>query len=264
MCLNEFLPILFLVFCQNKITKALLFITIIVTISITAVYGALYYSVVLIFLPVALIACDWKIYKALRRFVKKSDIPLVLAEWKPVYAEKTQSKIDEVEDILAPFLKDFRGKFSHHMGSTSIVGMMGKPSPDFTVVTEGLLPNFPDLIIEKLSKKGWEYLGPSPHCFDKCADHWFHLYLTQEEQEINDGILSDAMHIVSIQEANKSMVEFLNFRDYCNQNEDARNRYKDAKLKGHKTIMKYSLGKKNVVMKIRDEAREWAKSQQIK
>ena len=156
--------------------------TIIATISITVVYEVLYYSLLLVFLPVALIAYDWKIYLAFRRLIKIGDIPLELAEWKPIYAEKTKSIIDEVEKILGPYLKQYRGKSSHHMGSTAIVGMMGKPSPDFTVITEGLLPNFPDLILKKLGEKGWVYLGPSIHCFDKYADHWFHLNLTPEEQ----------------------------------------------------------------------------------
>ena len=59
------------------------------------------------------------------------------------------------------------------MGSTAITGMVGKPSPDFTIVTEGLLPDIPDEILKKLVDHGWLYMGPSPHCFDRNADHWF-------------------------------------------------------------------------------------------
>ena len=77
---------------------------------------------------------------------------MVLTEWKEIYAEKTKEKIKEVEEILEPYLKEYNGSFSHHMGSTSITGMMGKPAPDFSVVTQGLLPNIPDLVIEKMKK----------------------------------------------------------------------------------------------------------------
>ena len=58
--------------------------------------------------------------------------------------------MNDVEKILKPYLKEFKGRSSHHMGSTSIIGMKGKPLPDFTVVTEKLLPDIPNEIIKKL------------------------------------------------------------------------------------------------------------------
>lgn len=70
-------------------------------------------------------------------------------------------------------MKDFKGKCSHHMGSTSIKGMMGKPMPDFTIVTEGLLPDIPNDVLKRLQTEGWEYCGVAPHSFNKNADHMF-------------------------------------------------------------------------------------------
>ena len=42
------------------------------------------------------------------------------------------------------------------------------------------------------------------------------------------------MHVTSISETSHSLDDFLNFRDYCNQNEDARIKYTKAKEKASK------------------------------
>ena len=183
-----------------------------------------------------------------------------VVEWKASYAQRVQEKIKEVEEILKPYLKEYDGKSSHHMGSTSITGMIGKPTPDMTVVTEGLLPDIPDEIIRKLDAIGWKYMGPSPHCFDRNADHWFGLICTPEQVKTNDGIMSYTLHVVSHQEAQQSLQQFINFRDYCNQSADARQRYRSIKLSvnANATIMEYSMKKMDTVFKIKDEANEWA------
>ena len=87
------------------------------------------------------------------------------------------------------------------MGSTSIIGMMGKPAPDFSVVTEGLLPNIPDSIINKMAEKGWVFNGPAPHSFDKNADQWFFCTLSPEESKANGGISNYSCHVISFKEA---------------------------------------------------------------
>ena len=142
--------------------------------------------------------------------------------------------MDEIEEILQPYLKPFKGKVCHHIGSTSIKGMFGKPMPDFSVVTDGLLPDIPYSIINKFEAKGWKYYGPAPHSFNKNLDQWFFYDMTPEEIEANDGITAFICHIVSFAEAENNLNDFLIFRDYCNENESAHQRYSDIKKLGQK------------------------------
>ena len=58
------------------------------------------------------------------------------------------------------------------------------------------------------------------------------------------------MHVTSISETSHSLDDFLNFRDYCNQNEDARIRYTKAKeiaSKDDQMVKDYSMSKESVV-----------------
>ena len=48
-----------------------------------------------------------KIYRGFKIFLKSGETPLELSEWKECYAEKTKMKIEEVEQILMPYLKPF-------------------------------------------------------------------------------------------------------------------------------------------------------------
>ena len=54
-------------------------------------------------------------------------------------------------------LLELNGKTSHHMGSTSIIGMPGKPLIDFTIITDKLLPDIPNDCIDELKKIGYIY-----------------------------------------------------------------------------------------------------------
>ena len=59
----------------------------------------------LFFAPiVGIVVYDWRLYKAHVEFLKKSDMPIQLSEWKPSYIEKTKEKMREVEEILKPYL----------------------------------------------------------------------------------------------------------------------------------------------------------------
>ena len=102
-----------------------------------------------------------------------------MSEWKSNYAEETNKMIAQCENVLKPYLVSYKGKTTHHIGSTSIIGLMGKNCPDFMVVTKGLLPNFPSTIIEQFAKMGWIYIGASPHCLNKYIDQWFHYFCTE-------------------------------------------------------------------------------------
>ena len=68
------------------------------------------YAVVAYFMSIGILVLhEFKIYKAFQSFHKKADSPLVLTEWKPIYIEKTKQKMDEVKEILKPYLKPFKG-----------------------------------------------------------------------------------------------------------------------------------------------------------
>ena len=57
------------------------------------------------------------------------------------------------------------------MGSTSIKGMPGTAGLDITIVTQGLLPNFPQKLVDEVKEKlGFEYCGPTPHFWNKYKD----------------------------------------------------------------------------------------------
>ena len=156
-------------FCNSPFIPPITILCWVVAMAVS-IYFSLWAILFWILFLTLLIIKERKIHRGFREFAKAADVPLVLSEWKECYAEKTKEKMEEVEEILRPYLKPFRDQTSHHIGSTAIIGMFGKPSPDFSVVTEGVLPNIPDSIIAKFEDKGWKYFGPAPHSFSKYRD----------------------------------------------------------------------------------------------
>lgn len=54
--------------------------------------------------------------------------------------------------------------------------------------------------------------------------------------------------------------DFLNYRDYCNNNKDAFNRYRDAKKQADgdgKSLFEYKMNKSKIVLEIKKEANIW-------
>ena len=78
-----------------------------------------------------------------------SESEVVLSEWNPLYPELASEQMKILETLFASqgFLDEHEGKSSYHMGSTSIKGLLGKPMIDFTVLTKGLMPYFPDSMV---------------------------------------------------------------------------------------------------------------------
>ena len=55
-------------------------------------------------------------------------------------------------------------------------------------------------------------------------------------------------------------MDYINFRDYCNSNKDAFDRYMNAKRGGvGLTILEYSMHKMKTIIEIKAEADIWAK-----
>ena len=94
-------------------------------------------------------------------------------EYDARYPEFTKRRATEVVKVLGSNVVRYLDQDYHHMGSTAIVGMPGKGIIDFTVVSQGLLPDIPSDVISKLKEIGWIYGGIAPHSMDKYADHWF-------------------------------------------------------------------------------------------
>ena len=158
-----------------------------------------------------------------------------------------------LEPIFGIYLVEFKGQSFFHMGSTAITGMYGKPMPDLCIVTKDLLPNFPKNIIDEMSKLGFKYCGPSPHSFNKYTDQWF---ITEELQKADAICKGFTVHCISEKEARRALQDFLDYKDYLNQSEDARQRYRAVKEKNsNSSLMDYVLAKQSVVLSLRIEAK---------
>jgi len=75
--------------------------------------------------------------------------PLVWKDYNPKYPEIAKKEAHKVEEILRKIDKlcEVDGKTHHHVGSTAIVGMPGKPIIDIAVCSKNLLPNLPEEFI---------------------------------------------------------------------------------------------------------------------
>lgn len=84
-------------------------------------------------------------------------VDLVVVEWNPMYSQAVQTVKGGIETAFTGYLAtiDDSGDSTFHIGSTAVEGMCGKPIVDFAVVVQGLLPNIPDDIIEKMNKLGF-------------------------------------------------------------------------------------------------------------
>ena len=161
-----------------------------------------------------------------------------------VTTSEYNEELVHLRKIFEKYLEELDGKSFHHIGSTAIVGKFGKPiivgmfkKPviDIMVITKGLLPYIPNKIIQALDKRGYTYTRPAlPLKFFKSA------------KLLQSGF---CIHIVEGKAAIDDLKKDLNFRDYCNNNEDAFNRYKEAKKSGvGMSIMEYSKNKAKVVL----------------
>ena len=96
----------------------------------------------------------------------------------------------KIKEIFKDYLKPFNGETVFHMGSTAIKGMPGSGGLDISIVTEGILPDVPEHIIQEVKEKlGYEFCGPTPHCMDKNLDQWFKMY---------DGKNMGTIHMISL------------------------------------------------------------------
>ena len=163
-----------------------------------------------------------KVYLGYCTFFSRANRKIKLTDWNPEYPKLASEQMRLVTNLIEKkgCLDTFHGESSYHIGSTSILGMMGKPSVDFAVITKDMLPDFDDDLLHDLGELGYEYCGPAPHMMDKNKDHWFFNH--------HDPELGYTMHLVS-KDGAIGLEKLILFRDYCNSNEDARARYTNAK-----------------------------------
>lgn len=134
--------------------------------------------------------------------------------------------------------------------------MPGTPTIDIALVTNGVLPEMPDDVIQQMENLGFVYAGPSPHCMNKYHDQWF-----QKLEPFENGdrvIVTQVVHILSVQEASSTLQDFIDFREYVSQNKEAFEKYKNYKLAtSQETYINYKKNKSEVVNQIKNEVKIW-------
>ena len=173
-----------------------------------------------------------------------------MAPHKDHYLEKAQAQIDAIKKVLGSYCES-----AHHIGSTSIKGMPGKPQLDLTFVTPKLMPDIPDEILEGLDKIGYKYCGVAPHHADKFTDQWF-LYDTPNSP---DGIKGYVVHFVDCED---TIIDFVAFRDYCRVNPEFFKRYlalKERCCQKGETVNQAAKAKEAQIVQMRLEAKRWKK-----
>ena len=110
------------------------------------------------------------------------------------------------------------------MGSTSIVGMPGKPIIDIAILIKDLFPYIPQYFITEMKNLGYTYWGPAVAAGSKQSDHWFF-----QDQFV--------LHLINSQntEALDDLQNYIDYRDYCNSERSAFDRYKTAKVGASKS-----------------------------
>ena len=200
-----------------------------------------------------------------------TNVEMKFTEYNDRYPEYTKSEALILEALLKKhgYLHEVDGKSSFHMGSTSIVGMPGKPIIDITLTTRGLLPDVPQEFIDTMKKRNYIYWGAAPHMMSKAHDQWFYEKLPEGSKADHSFVIHfiDGTHDASV----SGMRDFLDYRDYCNSDRSAFKKYRDAKIgatektvdgkKTKATWMEYQIGKSAVIEEIKASSKVWADKQ---
>ena len=137
----------------------------------------------------------------------------------------------------------------HHIGSTSIPGMIAKPQIDILI----LVKDFSKIkgLYKKMTKarfipRGTEYVG--------IGDEYF-------TEDTVDGVRLISIHV--FQKGQQRSEEDLNFRDYLRVHKEDRDLYisakKDLYSKHSDNYAKYDIGKANVIQEIKKRVEKWIK-----
>ena len=137
----------------------------------------------------------------------------------------------------------------HHIGSTSIPGMMTKPQIDILIFVKDFakVKNlYEEMIRFGFTPRGTEYVGTGDEYFTEDAD---------------SGVRLSSIHV--FQKDQPRNEEALNFRDYLRTHKEDRDLYmsikKDLYSKHSNNYAKYDSGKGKVIKEINKRIEKWIK-----
>ncbi len=169
--------------------------------------------------------------------------PYELVEYNPEWKQWFENRSDKIKPLFGENLLSIE-----HIGSTSIPGMLAKPTIDILVAVRNL-----DDVTERLQSfidagftpQGREYVGDGDE------------YITEDTP---DGKRITNIHVLEL--GNPNIVAFREFREYLKVNEEDRNLYIETKKKlytEHKQSYRgYDLGKTETIKAIKERAHKWA------
>ena len=169
---------------------------------------------------------------------------LQMEEYDPNWAVLGQ----ELVDVLKSVMKD--AVDVQHVGSTAISGMYSKPLIDIAVAVNNLEDVLP--YVDELEKLGIHYSGEV-------------IEGQREFYKDNPGTTERACHIHVVLKDTKKWNDYINLRDYCTANAEAREAYIALKRKLISQYAdepsKYGPAKAQFMEELKDAAREWRKEQ---
>ncbi len=171
----------------------------------------------------------------------------ILSEYDPSWVEIFKIK----EKVLRSILGDEIVRI-HHIGSTSIPGMLAKPQVDLLVEVRDLeaIPKY----YGEMETAGFKSMGRK---YTRKPDNEYFVV------DSADGKRLASIHVY--QEGNEEIENLLTFRDYLIENEEARKMYIDMKrdlyVKFRDNYPEYRKGKFEVIEKLKAQAFDWKKSQ---
>lgn len=170
--------------------------------------------------------------------------PYSLVEYDPDWVDRFNFHANKIEEVLGPVVLEV-----HHIGSTSIPGMMAKPNIDIEVVAS----NLDD--VRKLSPDMVESGYVSRADYSKIGEEYF-------TEDAEDGNRLTSIHVLPVGHPDIQMQ--LNFRDYLRTHDEDRKLYAETKRRLYAEYRNdygsYDGGKKEVIEAIKRRAEFWAKN----
>lgn len=160
-----------------------------------------------------------------------------LKEYDPNWVEEFNKKAQVLKSVFGDELLEI-----HHIGSTSIPGMVAKPQIDILILVRDFFKIkslYEEIIKFGFTPRGTEYVGT--------GDEYF-------TEDTGDGRRLTSVHV--FQKGQPKSEEDLKFRDYLRTHKEDRNLYisvkKDLYSKYHDNYSKYDSGKTDVIKEIKE------------
>lgn len=169
---------------------------------------------------------------------------LQMEEYDPEWKVRGQEMVSSLKSIMKKAVD------IQHVGSTSIPGMFSKPLIDIAVEVNDL-----DDILEYVDE------------LEKLEIHYVGEYIQGQREfyKDNPGTKERACHIHVVLKDSDQWQNYLNIRDYCTANKEAREDYialkKDLLKKYADAPEKYGPAKAEFMLNLREKARKWRKMQ---